>query len=323
MKALCDAILLSLIIPIRENYDRLTALLDTFDDVSLIGFEVIVVRDHDDPPPSDFKPSRKIRVIVADTKGLGPARNFGLRHALGLYVAFCDGDDAIDLMRLLLVTHAMDNAGCDLALTAYDKIHNDKRVTRHDPSGGLEAGVVVDFADRERMTKGFYFCWNKVYRRKFLTAINLTYPSGEYEDVYWSILAIAKAAKIYVSDQSFYSYNQLATSAVNRTGGQHLDIIRQYRAAIVALEEANVPPAFIEVVWMKATRHILFVICRSNRLIYGDRQTLFSQLHEGLRNGPGIRAVLRVRDISKFNKLVVALQMPLLFEIKRLLTSQR
>lgn len=316
-------VFLSLIIPIRACYDRLATLLNTFDDALLTNFEVIVVRDHDDPPPSDFVPPTNIRVIVAESKGLGPARNFGLQHATGVYVAFCDGDDALDLVQLLDVAYKMDNAGCDLTLAAYEKIHHNEIVTRHDPSRGLEPGVVVDFIDRGRMTGGFYFCWNKIYRRDFLSAINLTYPSGEYEDVYWSVLAIANASKIYISDQSFYSYNQLSTSAVNRSGGQHLDIIRQYKAAIGALEDANIPTVFIQVVWMKATRHILYVICKTNRLGYKDRRTLFDNLYNGLRNGPGVLAVFRMHNLSNFNKLAILLRAPVLLECKRILIRQR
>jgi CDP-glycerol glycerophosphotransferase len=318
-----NPVLLSLIIPIRQSYDRLTALLATFDAASLSDLEVIVVRDHDDPPPADFTPSADVRVVVTDTVGLGPARNFGLTYATGRFVAFCDGDDVLDLPRLLDLTHRMEQADCDLALATYEKLHNDGTVTQHDPSGGLPAGVVTDFVDRARMSRGFYFCWNKVYRRAFLTNTALTFPKGEYEDVFWSVLAIAQANQILVSDQSFYGYRQVSNSAVNRSGAQHLDIVRQYRDAISAMSGTDIPASFARAVWTKATRHILFVICGTNRLSTQDRAVLFGQLCQNLRSGPGLWAVARETDISLFNRIAILLGSPRLLDLKRMVSHQR
>lgn len=318
-----NPLLLSLIIPIRKSYDRLAALLATFDAASLRDLEVIVVRDHDDPPPTDFTPSADARVVVTDTVGLGHARNFGLTYATGQFIAFCDGDDVLDLPRLLDLTRRMNDTDSDLALAAYEKIHSDGTVTQHNPSGGLRAGIIIDFIDRARMSRGFYFCWNKVYRRTFLTKTALTFPTGEYEDVFWSVLAIAQATQILVSDQPFYGYRQVSNSAVNRAGAQHLDIVRQYSDAIAAMSDTDVPAAFALVVWTKATRHILFVICGTNRLTAQDRAVLFDQLCQNLRSGPGLWAVAREGDISLFNRVAILLGSFRLLEFKRMASHQR
>ena len=35
----------------------------------------------------------KVKVIVQDHKGVNAARNLGISHAMGKYIAFCDSDD--------------------------------------------------------------------------------------------------------------------------------------------------------------------------------------------------------------------------------------
>lgn len=314
-----DACLLSLIIPVRKSYAQLATLIATFDDAVIDDYEIIVVHDYDDPPPPNFSAPSNIRIVVAPSLGLGRARNFGLSNASGRYVAFCDSDDAINLNVLCATTREMEAANCDLALSSYNRIEANGGITYRDPSGGLGRGVVVDFADRARMSRGFYFCWNKIHSRAFLHAEALLFPSGEYEDVYWSVSVIARSNQIYVSDQPYYGYRRVDTSAVNRAGAQHLDIIQQYGKVIADLAQTTVPAAFLRQVWMQATRHVLFVICKTNRLERGERKQLFHLLLESLRQGPGLRVVLRAPDISQFNKCVIGLRCTLLLELKRLL----
>lgn len=316
-------LLLSLIIPIRKTYDRLTSLLETFGAVLPADLEVIVVRDHDDPPPADFTTSPAVKVVVTDTTGLGPARNFGMRQAQGQFIAFCDGDDVLDLPVLMALTRQMRDTSSDMALSAYRKLHDDGRITDHDPSGGLAAGIVTDFEDRAGMSRGFYFCWNKVYRRAFVTAKGLTFPTGEYEDVYWSVLAIAQANQILVSQTPFYGYRQIENSAVNRGGSQHRDILDQYTAVLAQLRAANIPEPFVQGVWMQATRHILFVLCGTNRLDRADRRILFLQFMEHIRSGPGVGLFVRASNISVLNKVLIVLRSPLFLELRRLFVPQR
>ena len=87
--------LFSVVIP---TYNRLPLLKEALDSVwrqTLTNYEVIVVDDGSTDGTARFARSmgQSIKLLEQTNRGPGAARNLGLEHARGQYVAFLDSDD--------------------------------------------------------------------------------------------------------------------------------------------------------------------------------------------------------------------------------------
>lgn len=130
----------------------------------------------------------RLRIFSKRNGGQGSARNLGLTHALGRYIAFVDSDDTVTVDLLSRVTEALSDSSLDVVSFGIE-FRNDE--------GSIVAsrGPVVDFKsvgdivfldamlDRNFLTS---VC-NKVYRRALLTDNGITFPElRAFEDSVFS-----------------------------------------------------------------------------------------------------------------------------------------
>ena len=195
----------------------------------------------------------RVRVIHQENQGLSGARNTGLDHASGEYVAFVDSDDRVisafiaRLYRLLQQYHA------DIAACAYVKesdkmqnlsksrrgslynIHffkNDKRVTNICMSSGK---MLRQWHGRYK--KYETVAWNKLYHASVLNGGSdnrkIRFPQGrKHEDVLTSHLIVENANRIVLTTQVLYCYRSREDSITARTAlgegvGDNLSAQRQ------------------------------------------------------------------------------------------------
>lgn len=92
--------LLSIIIPVYNVKDYIEKCLDSVLNQDYKNFEVIVIDDGStdggDKICDLYSNNDKITVIHTENRGLAAARNLGIKHAKGEYIAFLDSDDCID-----------------------------------------------------------------------------------------------------------------------------------------------------------------------------------------------------------------------------------
>lgn len=87
--------LFSVIVPTYNRLQYLPQTLQSVWDQEFIDFELIVVDDGSTDGTGEWlaKQQRNISVLRQTNSGPGAARNLGMRHAVGTYVAFLDSDD--------------------------------------------------------------------------------------------------------------------------------------------------------------------------------------------------------------------------------------
>ncbi|WP_328525367.1 glycosyltransferase [Kribbella sp. NBC_00359] len=151
-------------------------------------FEAILV---DDGSPDDsaviakeycIRDSR-FRIVAQDNAGLGPARNTGVDHAVGEYVAFVDSDDLVTRHGFGMLVRTLDRTGSDFAGGNARRFNNSYGVRpswlhRQCFTQDRLATHVSETPDLvlDRMV------WNKVYRRSFWDEFGFRFPAIRYED---------------------------------------------------------------------------------------------------------------------------------------------
>lgn len=99
----------SVIIPTFNRYERLVEAINSIDYASA---EIVVVDDGSVPPVADFlegKTNREFVLIRKENGGVSSARNVGMQHATGRYIAFLDSDDQFVPAKLERLIKALEN----------------------------------------------------------------------------------------------------------------------------------------------------------------------------------------------------------------------
>lgn len=103
----------------------------------------------------------RIRVYHTKNRGVGAARNLGIRKASGKYISFIDADDRIEKTFLEKLKDAMEKDRADMAMCGYYEIIDGKRIDRDLKRSGPD-NVYYDVLRQNRLCTS----WNKLYLRE-------------------------------------------------------------------------------------------------------------------------------------------------------------
>ena len=207
--------LLSLIVPVYNVAPYLRACLDSLQAQTQIVDEIIGIDDGstDNCPAILAEYGEKmpnLRVIRQENGGLSAARNTGMQHARGTYLAFVDSDDFVapSMYEELLAMAQRDNLDIAICNATY---HYEGRQADELIYLDVKASKVVTGKNwlRERLKNDrlLHMVWMHLYRRDFLVQNNLSFvPRLIHEDVIWTTEALLKAGRIRYTAAPLYFY---------------------------------------------------------------------------------------------------------------------
>ncbi len=178
---------LSVVVPFFNVEEFIGQALESIAKQTLRDLEVIMVDDGSTDGSTVIAKSYATRdprfmLVQQQNQGLGPARNTGVRHASGSYLAFADSDDLLDLHAYELLVGSLEKTGSDIACGGVRRLK----------SIGLETSWLHDEPFRETVLRTHVTrrpallrdrtAWNKVFRRSFWDAHGLEFPGTLYED---------------------------------------------------------------------------------------------------------------------------------------------
>lgn len=228
-----DNFLVSVIIPVYNVEPYLKQCFDSVVNQTLKNIEIIIVSDG---PESCNKiceeyaaKDSRIKIIHDVKKGLGGARNAGMKIAQGKYIYFIDSDDFIDLDYLEKMVKALEDNNVDIVINnkvlEYTNGFDVKRWPfNYFPNGFKEVG-----------NSPFLFpsmAWCKLYRKAYLDTINAAFPDYlKHEDHYFDATTLVFTQKVFIIDSSAYHYRQRRTSqmADNTDGIKIFDMIAIFK----------------------------------------------------------------------------------------------
>jgi glycosyltransferase involved in cell wall biosynthesis len=211
--------MLSVVVPAYDVAAYLPACLDSVlaqaPALNRTGLEVVVV---DDGSPDDVGEiaegyaarDPRVRVVHTENRGLGAARNEGLRHVTGDLLAFADSDDVVPPGSYAALLRQLTRTGSDFVAGSVAR-------WEFGPEGeALVEPPWMKRLHRQRMDLviddlpeilGDVFAWNKLFRTDFWRDTGLSWPEGvRYEDQPTTTLAYLRARRFGIVPEVVYHW---------------------------------------------------------------------------------------------------------------------
>lgn len=180
--------LLGVVVPVYNVENFLAACLDSLLAQDHRNLDVVVVDDGSPDRSGEIAEEyaardRRLRVVHTENRGLGAARNEGLRHVRGDLLVFLDSDDVLPTDAYTVMRDTLRETGSDFVSASFvrwekgeyleprwmRRLHSERRT-----------GITAE--DHPEIL-GDVFAWDKMFRRSFWDGAGLRWPeSTRYED---------------------------------------------------------------------------------------------------------------------------------------------
>ncbi|MFS1297546.1 bifunctional glycosyltransferase family 2 protein/CDP-glycerol:glycerophosphate glycerophosphotransferase [Streptosporangium longisporum] len=233
---------MSIIVPIYDVEPYLEACLESLVAQTWADIEVVMVDDGSPDSSAEIAESfaardARFRLIRQENTGLGGARNTGVGHATGDFLAFVDSDDMLPLTAVEAMVCSLTDSGSDL-VTGNVLRFSGKGVRQSPMHKAIFAGsarrthVSADQALlKDRLVT------NKLWRRSFWDEHGMSFPEGVlWEDIAVSLPAHFLAASVDVLSTPVYLWREREGENVSITQNRgHVKGIEDRFAAITSV----------------------------------------------------------------------------------------
>lgn len=171
----------SVIVPVYNVEKYLIKSLDSLVNQTLEDIEIIVVNDGSTDNSKKIieiykeKYKNKIKYLEKTNGGLSDARNFGIPHATGEYIAFLDSDDYVELDTYEKMYNKAKEENADMVECDF--------IWEYPNKTKIDTGIIYT-NKKEMLTYARVVAWNKLIKRDLLEKYKIEFPKGlRYEDV--------------------------------------------------------------------------------------------------------------------------------------------
>ena len=217
--------LLSYIIPLYNSAKWLCKCLDSVlnQDIPEECVEIICVNDGSPDNSADIARSYQKEhpsVVVLDQENQGPsgARNNGMRHASGKYLAFVDPDDFAEPNVYGGLVRQMEDEQLDMLRFNFQMVDENYHLLEKPLSEKLFDYTPQLMSGPEFLANrldGACNIWRYLYRTEIITKNNIWCYTGDYyDDTPWLPLVLMKARKLNVCNTVVYDYLERSDSLV-------------------------------------------------------------------------------------------------------------
>lgn len=233
--------MLSIIIPVYNTEKYLSECVESILSQTFEDFEVILVDDGS--TDNSWKicceyqnKDKRVRAFHKENSGVSATRNFGLEHAEGEYISFCDSDDMIkpELYERLFSELYLHKA--DRVCGGYEYLYPDGHKLYRKPrkvDGYYEKDKLLSMMIDDGTMSGFLFSgvYNSIFKKHIIDQYHIRFDENiKYnEDSLFSFEYALHSNGIYsIQSVPLYLYRQHDASATKkRTVGDKYDLLRQ------------------------------------------------------------------------------------------------
>ena len=200
----------SIIVPVYNTEKYLEKCLDSLINQTLKDIEIIVVNDGSTDNTQDIidkyakKYPKMIKSFVKKNGGPGDARNYGLKHANGEYIAFIDSDDYANPTMYEKLYKKANDGNFDLTVCDVKYIYPDKtKIVSSNISQDLKCKKEI----KKLMLNIYPVVWNTLYKKDIFKKITFK-KNVWFEDVEFLYRVFPYIDSIGVVNEALINYVQ-------------------------------------------------------------------------------------------------------------------
>lgn len=228
-------IFFSLIVPVYNVEKYVGRCLDSILSQDYDNYEIICVNDGATDSSGDIlreysEKYKQIRVITQENKGLGEARNTGMKYMTGDYVWFIDSDDWIESGSLKAINdfHLQNQDFNVIIIDAYRTNSKGEQSVMYALSQELRN---LNVPPKQYINSLFSYdsspsAWIKVFKHDIIK--DYQFSKGFYEDM--PLIRLYKRPNICIGylNKSLYNYYYREGSIITKVDKRVLDMFKQY-----------------------------------------------------------------------------------------------
>ncbi len=212
--------LLSIIVPVYNVEKYLSKCLDSLlaQDIPVSDYEIIIVNDGSTDgslviAESYCQTNSNIRVISQSNKGLGGARNTGIRSSEGKYLFFVDSDDTIQKNTLKPLLECMESKKPEVLRFNHEAVDEDGKIIPKTKNATKNTVFSEKIVDGETFLSEYLgwacYVWAFMFDASFIKSNALFFEENLYiEDVEWIIRLMPKVKRVCSLNLLVYYYLQ-------------------------------------------------------------------------------------------------------------------
>ena len=225
----------SVIIPVYNTEKYLSACIESVLHQTDVSQEIILVDDGSKDSSGNIcdnyaEKYDNIKAIHIPNSGPATAKNVGLKHAQGNYIALTDSYDKMEPLMLFKMVSAGYKYDADIICCNYKQVDEQGHVS-HLNSTNLQYVLnheegLIHFFSKDKI---YSQCWTKLYKRQMLVDNGIENDPGlrTDEDFIFNIRAFIKAKTTVIVDEPLYEYihrsNSLAHAYYKKNISQYID----------------------------------------------------------------------------------------------------
>lgn len=253
----------SIIVPVYNVEKYLSICLESILSQDYTDYEIIAVNDGSTDGSLEIlnkykQKTKRLVVLSQRNRGLGGARNTGIRNAQGEYLIFLDSDDYIDKSMLKETERVLSQYNLDiLAFDGY-------RVTEQ---GEVIDKMTVDSYNDEytNLTRKQFLLLEptgctKIYKRKLFTDKEIRFPEKLwYEDLATTYKLVLDSDKLGYLKKPMYYYVQQTSSITHSTNvTRMMEIMKAFDEEITYYKEQGAFEKYYEELEWNCFLHVLY-----------------------------------------------------------------
>lgn len=213
--------LVSIIVPIYNVEKYLRKCVDSLLKQSYSNIEILLIddgsTDNSGRISDEYSNYNNVRVYHKENGGLSDARNFGIEHSKGEFLAFVDSDDYVAEDYILRMIDKIQKNDVDIVACSYYDISEDGQILGKIQSTDRilnEKNFWDDIYINVKATPAYGVAWNKLYKRNVFE--NLRYRKGilnEDDDIIYDVI---HGRNMFMMDDLLYYYRQRQGSIMDQ-----------------------------------------------------------------------------------------------------------
>jgi len=299
--------LVSVIVPVYNSREYIVRCVTSIAVQTYPDLQIILIDDGSADGSGDIcdafaKEDGRIEVIHKPNGGVSSARNAGIGHARGEWMAFVDADDYVSPH---YVEHMLSAAqgGCDMAICRFAWVQGDGG------DGGAQFSLAPDtrhITGREACVRRFgkeislyNRCWGKIFRSHLWTGLSFPDILSVGEDIFISHALLYRAGRIAITDAVLYAYVQTEGSIMRSAlYPRHLfDAIDAWLQGVRFFSEAG-EADLANIAHRVYCSRLLDACCICKKMLPGDTDALRKLRQSAAEAFREVRAISRYADCS-------------------------